>query len=518
MGTVYKIHPAIGIARVGDHPSAFFIGPEAPGSPGVEIGNGDNETPVTRYKEAGQVKRQAARFRVFRFDQDEGGVLHLIGEVTAQEAQIEWRVNLVNRKAALDHNPPAGHPANPRNTDIADRDSLIIKNPNPVKISGVNQPAQEFNGRFLGKPVYLGELRTDAKGRLLVLGGRGVSASVPPGEPVDSFINNDKWHDDTSDGPVTAVVTLPGQDPVLVHHPAWVAVAPPDFAPGIDSIVTLYDVAFQAAVDKGALQPEPVPSFRRHIKPLIERATNLRWVNNWNIWNALIPLNWNALASTDAGSAPLRMAVAKKLKEPGLAMFMMPAFMQGYIDKWVAGNFVSDLNGADPEVPLPEQLDRAALDACVGNNFFPGIEASLNLRDKDIYARPFRLDHTNLGKVFPGCLTEIMAVPWQADFRDCAGGVWWPSQRPDIAMTDANNIPGSQSEWEEPIPERDHKQMVDHVMQLGFIVPAQVGQETVFVEAERDPQFPRQPLVAMAPAPAAAAPIAKGKRTKKKAA
>jgi L-Lysine epsilon oxidase N-terminal/L-lysine epsilon oxidase C-terminal domain len=515
MGTVYKIHPAIGIARVGDHPSAFFIGPEAPGSPGVEIGNGDNETPVTRYKEAGQVKRQAARFRVFRFDQDEAGVLHLVGEVTAQEAQIEWRVDLVNRKAALDHSPDPMHPANRRNIDIADRDSLIIKNPKPVKISGVNQPAQEFNGRFLGKPVYLGELRTDAKGRLLVLGGRGMSASVPPGEPMPSFANNDKWHDDTSDGPVSAVVTLPGQDPVLVHHPAWIAVGPPDFAPGIESIVTLYDAAFQAAVDKGALKPEDVPSFRRHIKPLIERATSLRWVNNWERWNALLPLDWNALAATGAGSATLRKNMAKVLKNPSLANFIMPAFIEGYIDKWVAGNFVSDLNGVDSEVPLPDQLDRAALDGCVGNNFFPGIEASINLRDKDIYARPFRLDHTNLGKVYPGCLTEIMAVPWQADFRDCAGGVWWPSQRPDIAMTDPNNIPGSQVFWEAPIRQGDHEQMVDHVMQLGFIVPAQVGQETVFVEAERDPQFPRQPLVAMAPARAAAAPTAKKKRTKK---
>ena len=25
---VYKIHPAIGIARVGNHPDAFFVGPE----------------------------------------------------------------------------------------------------------------------------------------------------------------------------------------------------------------------------------------------------------------------------------------------------------------------------------------------------------------------------------------------------------------------------------------------------------------------------------------------------------
>ena len=142
-------------------------------------------------------------------------------------------------------------------------------------------------------------------------------------------------------------------------------------------------------------------------------------------------------------------------------------------------------------LPVPDQLDRAALDACVGNNFFPGIEASINLRDKDIYAQPLRLDPTNAGKVYPGCLSEIMAVPWQADFRDCDGGQWWPSQRPDIAMTDGNKIPGSQANWEDPIPEGDHQGMVDHVLQLGFIVAAQAGGQRVFVEADRDPQFPR---------------------------
>ena len=116
---------------------------------------------------------------MFRFDQDAAGTLNLIDEVTADQAQIEWRVDLVNRKAALDHSPDPSHPARPRNTDIADRNGLIIRNREPVTISGSNQSAREFNGRFLGKDVYIGELRTDAKGRLIVLGGRGESDSFP---------------------------------------------------------------------------------------------------------------------------------------------------------------------------------------------------------------------------------------------------------------------------------------------------------------------------------------------------
>ena len=450
---------------------------------------------MTHYKTDGQVKRQAARFRMFRFEQDDRGALKLIGEVTADDAKIEWRVDLCNRKAALDHKPADSHPANPRNTGVADRDSLIIRKPKPVTISGKSQPSKEFNGRFLGKKVYLGELRTDAKGRLIVLGGRGQSGSVPPGAPITNFANNDKWHDDVADGPVSAVITLPKQEPVAVHHASWISVAPPDFAPRVDAIVTLYDVAFQAAVEKGALKPDDVPSFRRHIKPLIELAS-LRWVNNFNRWNDLASLDWNALANTGAGSATLRKTLANRIKNAPLTAFVLPKFLSDYLDKWAVGNFLSDLDDKDPAVPVPEQLDRAALDGCVGNNFFPGIEASLNLRDKDIYARPFRLDHTNLGKVYPGCLTEIMALPWQADFLACDGGYWWPSQRPDIAMTDASQIPGSQADWATPI--QDFEGMVEHSQQLGFVVPKRAGDQTVFVEQERNDDFPREALVVMA--------------------
>jgi hypothetical protein len=488
MGIIYKIHPAIGIARVGNHPSSFFIGPEAVGSPGVEVDLNWNETQLERYKNGGAIKRQAARFRVFRFNQDDTGNLQLVGEVTSADAKIEWKVDLCNRKAALDHQPAPGHPSGPRNPGVTDRNSLIIRNPTAISISGERQGPKEFNGKFLEKDVYLGELRTDAQGRLVVLGGKGKSES-PTGADLSTFANNHGWHDDVADGPVTATVTMRGQDPVVVHHPSWVTVGPPDFAPGINSIVTLYDVAFQAACDKGALKPEATPSFHRHIKPLIERAARLAWVTNYARWKDLLNPDWTALANTGNASKLARTSIANRLKDPNLRDFVMPAFMKTYIDQWVAGTFVSDLGAPNVPRPIPEELDRAALDCCVGNNFYPGIEASLNLRDRDIYARPFRLDHTNLGKVYPGCLTEIMAVPWQADFMACDDGQWWPSQRPDIAMIDAANIPGSQVGWADPLG--DYSAMVDHFQQLGFILPVDQNGQTVYVETDRDSQLPR---------------------------
>lgn len=120
---IYKIHPAIGVARVGDSPESFFIGPEKPGDLGVEIAKDGAETPIADHKAAGKIKRQGARFRVFEYDKDDTtGALTLKREITADDAQIEWKVDLVNRKAAFDRvilpgiDPEVA--PKPRNTDL----------------------------------------------------------------------------------------------------------------------------------------------------------------------------------------------------------------------------------------------------------------------------------------------------------------------------------------------------------------------------------------------------------------
>jgi hypothetical protein len=51
-----KIHPSIGIARVGNSPDGFFIGLKVPGIP---------PSPVGGFKDTnGYIKRQAPRFSV----------------------------------------------------------------------------------------------------------------------------------------------------------------------------------------------------------------------------------------------------------------------------------------------------------------------------------------------------------------------------------------------------------------------------------------------------------------------
>jgi len=288
---------------------------------------------------------------------------------------------------------------------------------------------------------------------------------------------------------VTATIMFPGQ-PAQNVDPAWVTVAPPDFAPGIGGIVTLYDVAFQAAIEAGFTKPAAKPSFRRHIMPVIQPAANLRFVHNFNFWKTL-PRNvtdFINFAKTDASAASDRSMVFDTLMPPNiedrLENAIIPAFLKKYFDQYKVGDFNSDLAEPLPVTTIPEELDRAALEACVGLSFFPGIEGSLNLRHKDIYSEPFRIKHDAGPEVFPGFLTEIMAVPWQADFLKCQENPlthlgWWPSQRPDIVMQNAATIPGSQTKWAKNI--NTHLDMVHNFGTLPFVVPQNVGGETVFV-------------------------------------
>ena len=102
-------------------------------------------------------------------------------------------------------------------------------------------PPGSLAGSFKGTGVQLDEARVEADGRLLVLGGNGDAGSVPAGAGLPSFVNNDNWYDDTSDGIVTATVDF-GNGAVSVNKEARVIGASPAFAPGIHNMITLFDV------------------------------------------------------------------------------------------------------------------------------------------------------------------------------------------------------------------------------------------------------------------------------------
>jgi hypothetical protein len=231
-----------------------------------------------------------------------------------------------------------------------------------------------------------------------------------------------------------------------------------------------------------------VPSFRHHIFPVLLRASNSRWVHVWNSWNNL-SRDWALLSDkSDPASAAQRSRWFIRLlgSTPPLEEFAMPAFLKKLFGAWRDGEFEDDF--ANPVLPAtltPSNLDQAALQACTGANFFPGIEASLNFRDTSLYAAPFRFSHT---RVQPGDLSQVMAVPWQADFLKCRVN-WWPSQRPDNVFTTANDVGVDPVSWSSGA-DGSHLQMVQNFGRLGFVTPVNSNGDTVHLEVDRDPTLP----------------------------
>ena len=265
----YRIHPAIGVGRVGNAPAGdFFVGPERPGE--RVTGVAGLGTRVPSFKSGGHVKRQAARFRVWEYVQ-KGGVWTPQREVTLDDAdvvELTWTVHLANRKASFfTFDGLAGSPLLPaqparkrRNAAVADRRSLEI-DPLPRSITGrtatveirkgnSRKPAAERwpNPQPVPAIESLGELRTDDRGRLVVVPGAGVAAAR--GAPIVNYANNDGWFDDVGDGPVTARLRLrrsAGKVETVPVDGAWMLVGPPDFAPDLPQTVSLYDLLFDLA-------------------------------------------------------------------------------------------------------------------------------------------------------------------------------------------------------------------------------------------------------------------------------
>ena len=462
MATVYKIHPAIGIARVGNSPDEFFIGPERVGEvPEPTGGFKDDQC---------RVKRQAARFRIFAHHDD--GTVH---EITDADAEISWSVHVVNKK-----------PANPGRGNSESASDLTI-DPGARTTTGPNQRKLFDTGKikFSGTSevtVPLGEIRTDDDNRLLVLGGFGKSAS-PVGSGMSSFWGNDDWYDDVSDGPVTASITLRSDNSTPAVTGAWIIVGPPKFAPQQESVITLYDRATQAMVDGGLIAAPTTTSYTNDVYPILQRARDIRAVEDTfgaHSWtdpvtsNALRNAIFNRLSAPGGGAADM-----PQLNESSTADGRLTAVQYAHMERWKNGTYTNDWTGvpAPAATITPEGLDRAALEACVGGAFFPGIEAGgLDASQRPMlvaanYGEPFRLNHAALA---PGDLTYVMALPWQADFFAC-GNNWWPVPRPNFVTRGGV----SNQSWTSGLV-GSYQDMVDKWNQLGFIV--RQGSERVEVD------------------------------------
>lgn len=218
-----------------------------------------------------------------------------------------------------------------------------------------------------------------------------------------------------------------------MHLPAWVIVGPPDFAPPLENIVTAYDLLYDLALRKfgydssifdpgtGQWQPGFRPSFSRDIFPILRRAFDYRWVINEASRHRSSNFSWSALGPAPSpGETPQtnpRGRIFVRLRdpdhidpdndvrtmprlhndgtggfEPEQLMFTVTRTQYEFLRRWAAGQFVADWTGQPPPAETqitPAGLDRAALEAACGGAFFPGMEASWNLRDTRLYVTPF---------------------------------------------------------------------------------------------------------------------------------
>jgi len=480
------IHPGIGVARIGNStdPEGFFVGPEVAEPPLTMAGSSRDR--------AGAIKRQAARFRIYGYN----AAGQIVREITADDAEVTWEVHMANKKAqwyrfttALDI-PEAKDLTNSirRNKTVSGnaRKDLAI-DPGAKKVTGKNTRGGKLDGgKFAGTPVSLGEIRTDEGGRLLVLGGLGRSGS-PQNAPIfdpadgDTFNNADGWYDDIADGPVRATVRISGKD--IPVDPAWVFVAPPNYAPDVVGFRTLYDLLVETYVEAGMLTPPPTTSFTQDVLPALRRLSNLQWVNKGfekehqrgTAFDFDDPELLSRLAKKD-GAPDLRQTVRAAFRPPSTDRRKWPC-MYGdsydgsgtpserrdfaisklralHLKRWADGDYEEDWSRDSKayqkleDVPLGEQpamLDRAALHFCLADAFHPGCEVTWPMRHASLYSAPFRIrqrpagedepdygdtltqdivlkQHGPLYAQSPGDLTKWMALPWQGDTAFCRSG------------------------------------------------------------------------------------------------
>lgn len=587
----YKIHPAIGIARVGNADSdQFFIGPEIPGMPAAGEKPG---TTVPPFKDGrGKIKPQAARFHIWEYKLTNGKYqpTREISLFDADVVDIKWTVHLANCKASFnqfDGEAGESRRPKPRRNHGMSRNKLDI-DPGPRQISGESAKGIEFRRGSSASPQaeswpdpptnptidYLGELRTDDKGRLLVIGGKGISATNGPTICTHHY-NNDHWFDDVSDGPVKAQVTLKtasSQDVTFEAAGAWIIVGPPDFAPGIGNVVTLYDTLYDMAARQLEIPADDAlydnelrslkeinhelkvkgrtylqghrPSFNEDIYPILNRAAEVGWVfeparHAHNVMGE-DPASWPKLS--DPANSRLRDFIMSRVRpaptirkprpDENMPKLLGDAYKDrnhpryrlslthtqyALLEQWHKGNFdkpasTPPAREAQAHAISPAGLDKAALENCVGGPFHPGIEVGWQIRHKDLFSEPFRINHNakstykgETEQIMPGHFTRQMAIPWQADFRDCKSEKldddifgWWPAQHPDQVFESESQVTANKmvqwhrasSRW--PVGDvkdstaPSYGEMIAYFFKFGFVI--KMGSN--FIETERASDIP----------------------------
>jgi hypothetical protein len=329
--TKFRIHPSIGFARVGNS-DEYNLAPETMAALPLPDGGLNSEavgglplrldgTTITSgdvRDSKGRLRRQAARFKIFAYDDDAAGRYPTgegteitIGSIVDGRLvkDIVWTVHVANKKAnsylleapgttALylllqyenGRTPPlrnvgegewANNPSRvrkltidpgPRATKGAAHESVDMGKEGfatygegadivPVPRYPKSFPDDSFSSLYepSGSIDTLGELVTDEDGRLHVVAAFGRAAAWGPSDatvhsPLTSDVDNDGWFDDTADGPVNATLVFE-DDTTGVVTGAWVVLTDPGFAPQTLNVISLWDDIYDTWVRKLDLEP-----------------------------------------------------------------------------------------------------------------------------------------------------------------------------------------------------------------------------------------------------------------------
>ena len=313
----FRIYPPLGIARVGNgpaHKDNVIFSPEVPWE-------NIYDTDLKYLTETGEIKKQAQRFYIYECDEFGKPVC----PISSEDYDIQWSVEVANKKPywyvfnnSLDLSivsdnynlsptfyekaiAPAKS-ATQRNPNTLDQSKRVegghdyrkelVNSPGKVSVSA-SSPRQVIHGQFpyplsgeskLAKSmnlspqqVDLGTIEYDVDGTLIFYAADGISAALNPSDLNTDFADNSNWYDDICDGRVTAVITSKTSSEqyslVDAHAAAWIATAPPDYAPQIQPIATLYDMV------AGTDTQNDYQTDLSLVFPFLYRLYRMQWVN-----------------------------------------------------------------------------------------------------------------------------------------------------------------------------------------------------------------------------------------------
>lgn len=499
----YRIHPSIGLARVGNS-EEYYLGPETiAGMPikgqtlkgGLPIKPSTDSTPITSEDlrdSAGMLKKQAARFKIYQYA-DNGAYSYPAAESTEIKlgskidgktvTDIIWTVHVANKKAncwvigdsdgeglILYENgdlPNLRNPAfmgqrNPDNTErlknlIIDAGPRAINAANPQSIvrfdketeasyvqSGTtitplpNYPKQfPFSdgnesdySQFSERITTLGDIQTEAgTGRLVVTGGYGKACGFNQQGKVDKDakmphdVDNNNWIDDTSDGPVTAVIVLKDDNTgeittINIIQPAWVVTTDPAYAPQTLNAVSLWDDVYTTWVEQMGLLPDLYnpqetnngnhgynPAYQPSFDDDVSPTFNAAHLQMWNTGLNPKAIKSHKMMANLTEKPPSQFKVLPYIRNPhltgklleeqdakplmpfslgdsGKSFLMVTATQYFMLQQWDAGKCVK-LD--QPRLTAGEELDRTILMNCLGGRFSPGIDLTFIVYDVNLF-------------------------------------------------------------------------------------------------------------------------------------